>query len=66
MQRPSLWLMLVILMACLFFLREPRLQRFDETFLQWAMKNAPATGATVPLTIVEIGGDSMLPKKGSV
>src|SRR4051794_29244304 len=54
--------MLVILLACLFFLREPRLQRFDESFLHWLLKNAPATGATVPLTIVVIGGDSILSK----
>jgi hypothetical protein len=26
------------------------------------LRNAPATGATVPLTIVDIGGDSILPK----
>jgi hypothetical protein len=62
MQRPSIWLMLVILMACMFFLREPRLQRFDDSFLHWLLKNAPATGATVPLTIVDIGGDSSLSK----
>src|SRR4051794_9302152 len=62
MQRPSIWLMLVILLACMFFLREPRLQRFDATFLHWSLKNAPATGGTVPLTIVDIGGDAMLAK----
>src|SRR3954452_22078331 len=62
MKRPSIWLMLVILLACLFFLREPRLQRFDDSFLHWLLKNAPATGATVPLTIVDIGGDSSLSK----
>ena len=54
--------MLVILLACMFFLREPRLQRFDQTFLHWLLKNAPATGAPVPLTIVDIGGDSIGPK----
>jgi len=54
--------MLVIFLACLFFLREPRLQRFDDTFLRWLLKNAPATGATMPLTIVDVGGDSILPK----
>ncbi|MDB6148014.1 MAG: hypothetical protein JWO45_1678 [Spartobacteria bacterium] len=65
MQRPSIWLMLVILLACLFFLREPRLQRFDETFLRWLLKNSPPTGVSVPLTIVEIGRDSILLKKES-
>src|SRR5437868_2112882 len=62
MHRPSIWLMLVIFLACLFFLREPRLQRFDDTFLRWLLKNAPANGVAVPLTIVDIGGDSILPK----
>ena len=62
MQRPSLWLMVVIFLACLFFLREPRLQRFDDAFLRWLLKNAPPSGTMVPLTIVDIGDDSMLPK----
>jgi hypothetical protein len=46
----------------MFFLREPRLQRFDDSFLHWLLKNAPATGATVPLTIVDIGVESGLSK----
>jgi hypothetical protein len=54
--------MLVILLACMFFLREPRLQRFDQLFVRWLLKNAPPTGATVPLTIVDIGGDALIPK----
>ena len=62
MQRPSIWLMAVILLACMFFLREPRLQRFDQTFVHWLLKNAPPTGVPVALTIVEIGGDSIQPK----
>jgi len=61
MQRPSIWLMAVILLACMFFLREPRLQRFDQTFVHWLLKNAPPTGVPVALTVVEIG-DSMVPK----
>src|SRR5437016_55388 len=62
MQRPSIWLMLVIFLACMFFLREPRMQRFDDIYLRWLLKNAPATGVTVPLTIVDIGADSIGPK----
>jgi len=54
--------MLVIFLACMFFLREPRIQRFDELYLRWLLKNAPATGVSVPLTIVDIGGDSIAPK----
>jgi hypothetical protein len=57
MQRPSIWLMLVILLASLLFLREPRLQRYDEGFLRWLLKNSPPSGRMVPLTMVEIGHD---------
>lgn len=63
MQRPSIWLMLVILLACFFFLREPRLQQYDETFLRWLLKNSPQMGSMLPLTVVEIGRDPMVPKK---
>ena len=62
MQRPSIWLMLVIFLACMFFLREPRMQHFDDLYLRWLLKNAPATGVSVPLTIVDISGDSIAPK----
>jgi hypothetical protein len=54
--------MLVIFLACMFFLREPRMQRLDDIYLRWLLKNAPATGIAVPLTIVDIGGDSIAPK----
>src|SRR5690348_5921523 len=62
MQRPSIWLMLLIFLACMFFLREPRMQRLDDFYLRWLLKNAPATGISVPLTIVDIAGDSIAPK----
>ena len=55
MQRPSIWLMLVIFLACLFALREPRLQRFDESFLRWTLKNSPPPHGPIPLTVVDIG-----------
>ena len=32
--------MLAIVLASLLFLREPRLQRYDETFLRWLLRNA--------------------------
>lgn len=55
--------MLVILLASLLFLREPRLQRYDEGFLRWLLRNSPNPSGSVPLTVVEIGGDQMLQKK---
>jgi hypothetical protein len=63
MERPSIWFMLVILLAAILFLREPRLQRFDETFLRWLLKNSPARSGIVPLTIVDIGRSEPSQKK---
>src|SRR3954470_15575489 len=53
MQRPSIWLMLAIVLASLLFLREPRLQRYDEGFLRWLLRNSRPIGGSIPLTIVD-------------
>lgn len=63
MERPSIWLMLAIVLASLLFLREPRLQRYDEGFLRWLLRNSRPTGGVIPLTIVDIGGDEADKKK---
>ena len=63
MERPSIWLMLVILLAAILFLREPRLQRLDEGFLRWLLKNSPTRSGIVPVTVVEIGRSSSAQKK---
>ena len=55
--------MLVIFLSCLFFLREPRLQQYDEGFLRWLVKNSQPNVAKVPLTVVEIGRDLTPQKK---
>jgi len=55
MERPSLWLMLVMVLAGLLFLREPRLRRYDDIFLRWLLKNSVVENVQPPLTIVEIG-----------
>jgi hypothetical protein len=65
MQRRSIWLMLVILLAYFSFLREPRLQQYDEVFLRWLVKNSPPSGAMVPLTVVDIGRGLVPQKKES-
>jgi hypothetical protein len=65
MERPSIWLMLVILLASVLFLREPRLQQYDEVFLRWLLSNSPVRGGIVPLTVVDIRRDSSLQKKQS-
>ncbi|HEV3148029.1 MAG TPA: hypothetical protein VGZ24_05225, partial [Chthoniobacterales bacterium] len=64
MRRPSLWLMLVVLLLGLLFLREPRLQRSEEIFLRWLLKNAQPRDTAAPLTIVEIGREPIAPKGG--
>src|SRR4051794_2713534 len=65
MQRPSIWLMLVIILASLLFLREPKLQAYDEGFLRWLLINAPYQRQSVPLTVVEIGRDASQKKPGT-
>ena len=65
MHRPSIWLMLVIVLLSLLFLREPRLQRCDEAFLRWLLRNSRPAGAIIPLTVVEIGRDADFQKKNT-
>jgi hypothetical protein len=66
MQRPpfGLWLqvllMLVVLLLGLLFLREPRLQRCEEFFLRWLLKNSDPHGPAASLTVVDINHDSSM------
>src|SRR5436190_1506233 len=57
MQRPAVWLMLVVLLLGLLFVREPRLERSEQVFLRWLLRNAQVHGPMAPLTVVEIGSD---------
>ncbi len=56
--------MLAIVLASLLFLREPRLQRYDEGFLRWLLRNSRPIGGSIPLTIVDIGGADTSSQKG--
>jgi hypothetical protein len=47
----------VIVLASLLFLREPRLQRYDERYLRWLLHNSRPVTARIPLSIVDIGGE---------
>lgn len=60
MPRPSLWLPLVVLLLGILFLREPSLQRSEDNFLRWLLRNSSPRRAAVPLTVVEIGRDPLL------
>jgi hypothetical protein len=64
MQRPSLWPILVVLLLGLLFLREPGFQRFEEVYLRWLVRNSVPSVRPVPLTVVEIGGESPPQKPG--
>jgi len=66
MQRPSLWPLLVVLLLGLLFLREPRFQRFEEIYLRWLVRNSLPSGGPVPLTVVEIGGESARQKSSDL
>jgi hypothetical protein len=59
MQRPTLWLMLVVLLLGLLFLREPRLERSEEFFLRWLLRNSEPHGPAASLTVVDLGGGSV-------
>ena len=66
MQRPLPWLMLVVLLLGIVLLREPRFAQTDELFLRWLVDHARgAGGPAVPLTVVEIGGDSLMDPKAA-
>src|SRR3954466_14929722 len=62
MQRPTLWLMLVVLLLGILFLREPRLERSEEFFLRWLLKNSDPHG-TAALTVVDIGHDNLMERE---
>src|SRR5438045_9442332 len=63
MERPCWWLMLVVLLLGLLFLRVPRLRQYDEIFLRWLLKNSVVENVQPPLTIVEIGQPQSAPKQ---
>ena len=63
MQRSTIWLMLVILLLGLLFLREPRLERSEEFFLRWLLKNSDPHGPAASLTVVDIGHDNLMERE---
>lgn len=60
MQRPNIWITLAVLLLGVVFVREPRLERSEEYFLRWLLKNSEPHGPMAPLTVVEIGHDAVL------
>jgi hypothetical protein len=64
MERPSFLPVLVVLLVGLLLLREPGFQRFEEIYLRWLVRNSVSSGRSVPLTVVEIGSESVAQKVG--
>jgi len=66
MQRPpagiliQLLFMVVVLLLGLLFLREPRLERSEEFFLRWLLKNSDPHSKAASLAVVDIGHDNSL------
>jgi hypothetical protein len=63
MQR--LLLAIVIVLTALLLARDPYVEKADRFFLDWLLHNTPASGAHVPLTIVEIGGVPTVDTQGN-
>jgi len=57
-ERPSIWVIIVVLLLGVLFLREPRLQRSEEIFLRWLLRHSDPATKTVPLTIIEVGKEN--------
>jgi hypothetical protein len=54
-------MMIVVLLAGILFLREPRLQKSEEFFLRWVLKYSQPSGPAAALAVVEIGRDPVMP-----
>jgi hypothetical protein len=61
MERPSIFVIILVLLLGVLFLREPRLQRSEEVFLRWLLRHSQPAVKAVPLTIVEIGKETLPP-----
>src|SRR5438105_4094428 len=58
MERPSIWVIIVVLLLGVLFLREPRFQRSEEIFLRWLIRHSQPAIKAVPMTIVDIGREN--------
>jgi hypothetical protein len=58
MERPSIWVIIVVLLLAVLFLREPRFQRSEEIFLRWLIRHSQPVAKAVPITIIETGREN--------
>jgi hypothetical protein len=61
MERPSIWVIIVVLLLCVLFLREPRFQHSEEHFLRWLIRHSQPVAKAVPITIIETGRENPPP-----
>jgi len=61
MERPSIFVIIVVLLLGVLFLREPRFQRSEEIFLRWLLRHSQPATKAVPMTIVEVGKENPPP-----
>jgi hypothetical protein len=58
MERPSISVIIVVLLLGVLFLREPRFQRSEEIFLRWLVRHSQPMAKPAPMTIVEMGREN--------
>src|SRR5207247_4980286 len=58
LQGPCTWVIFVVLLFGVLFLREPRFQRSEEYFLRWLIRHSQPPAKAVPITIVETGREN--------
>src|ERR1043166_8457593 len=61
MERPSIFVIIVVLLLGVLFLREPRCQRSEEVFLRWLLRHSQPTTKSVSLTIIDVGTEAPPP-----
>jgi hypothetical protein len=57
-ERPSILVIIVVLLLGVLFLREPRFQRSEEIFLRWLLRHSSPATKSVPLTIIDVGKEN--------
>ena len=58
MERPSIWVIIMVLLLAVLFLREPRFQRSEEIFLRWLVRHSQPATKAVPMTLVDTGREN--------
>jgi hypothetical protein len=58
MERPSILVIVVVLLLGLLFVREPRFQHSEEVFLRWLLRHSEPAMKPLPLTVVDVGKEN--------